>query len=195
VTLADGFGSPVQVKKTTAVFNGSATISALPDVSTDNTLVWLIPGKVKADTYGRATESYYPTIQTVGTSFGTGQVAVPTNAYTYINAIDSTTPTLSGDYDVLDRPAFTQLPGEVEQTTMTYRIADGRFETVITNELGQVQKSYTDIKGRTLETIQESTSTSGNIVTRFVYDNLSQLTDVFDVANNRKQTLTVWRNS
>ena len=184
VTLADGFGSPVQVKKTTAVFDGTATISSTPNSTADNNLVWLIPGKVKADQYGRATESYYPTIQTVGTSFGTGQVAFPTNAYTYINAVDTTTPTLSGDYDVLDRPSFTQLPGEVEQTTMTYRIADGRFETVITNELGQVQKSYTDIKGRTLETIQESTSTSGNIVTKFKYDNLSQLKTVTDVADN-----------
>lgn len=63
VTLVDGFGKPVQVKKSAAIFDGTPTIdtSLNPNPLNDNTLVWLINGKSKTDAFGRVLESYYTT--------------------------------------------------------------------------------------------------------------------------------------
>jgi RHS repeat-associated protein len=183
-TLVDGLGKPVQVKKSAAIFDGSATVSKLVNPINDNNMVWLLNGKAKTDEFGRAIASYYPTTQS---DTFTGSLSdVPANAYTYSNAGDTVVPT-EATYDVLDRSLTTQLPGESEQTTMNYSIDANSFATVVTNELGQVQKSYTDVRGRTTQTLQESLT--GNIATNFVYNNIGELQTVTDVAGNVTESL------
>jgi RHS repeat-associated protein len=179
-TLADGFGKPVQVKKMFAR-HLVATTGNTPN-TTNNKLEWLLAGKIKQDAYGRAIESYYPTTQTDDFTGLTSNVSfVPTNAFVYDNTADTVEPTMA-TYDVLDRSKTTKLPGETEETTMAYTIDGDRFVTTVTNELGQVQKSFTDVRGRTTQTLQESVT--GNIPTNFEYNNIGELLKVKDVAGN-----------
>jgi RHS repeat-associated protein len=179
-TLVDGFGKPVQVKKMFAR-HLAATTGNTPNTA-NNTIEWLLAGKVKQDAYGRAIESYYPTTQTDNFVGLTSNVSfVPTNAFVYDNTADTVEPTMA-TYDVLDRSKTTKLPGETEETTMAYTIDGDRFVTTVTNELGQVQKSFTDVRGRTTQTLQESVT--GNIPTNFEYNNIGELLKVKDVAGN-----------
>ena len=189
-TLSDGFGKPVQVKKMFAD-HLAATAGNMPN-DNNNELKWLLPGKVKTDAMGRAIKSYYPTTQAgdfsglSNSSPAISAVFVPASSFVYDNSADAVTPTLTGDYDPLDRPHTTTLPGESTQTTMDYSIDNNRFKTVVTNELSQVQISYTDVRGRTTETTQESTT--GDITTTFNYNNISELMIVKDVANNETRS-------
>lgn len=183
-TLVDGFGKPVQVKK---MFSRhlAATTGSTPN-ATNNVIEWLLAGKVKHDAFGRAIESYYPTTQTDNFSGLTSNVSfVPTNAFGYDNNADAVEPTTT-TYDVLDRGLTAKLPGETEQTVTEYVIENNRFLTTVTNELGQVQKSVTDVRGRTTQTLQESVT--GAIPTDFEYNNLGELLKVKDVAGNETET-------
>ncbi|CAF3509768.1 unnamed protein product, partial [Rotaria socialis] len=179
-TLSDGFGKPVQVKK---MFSRHIAVTAGNTPSTShNKMEWLLAGKAKQDAFGRAIESYYPTTQTDDfTGLATNVSFVPTNAFVYDNTADTVEPT-KATYDVLDRSLTTKLPGETEQTTMAYAIDNNRFLTTVTNELGQVQKSFTDVRGRTTQTLQESLT--GAIPTSFEYNNIGELLKVTDVASN-----------
>lgn len=179
-TLSDGFGKPVQVKKMFAR-HIAATTGNTPNAA-NNAIEWLLAGKVKQDAFGRAIESYYPTTQTDNFTGLTSNISfVPTNAYVYDNNVDSAEPT-QATYDVLDRTLTTRLPGESEESVMNYVIENNQFVTTVTNELGQVQKSFTDVRGKTLQTLQESVT--GNIATTFEYNNIGELLKVKDVANN-----------
>lgn len=176
-TLSDGFGKPVQVKKMFAR-HLAATAGNSPS-ATNNVIEWLLAGKVKQDAFGRAIESYYPTTQTG--NFADFNNTTAMNAFVYDNSADNVAPTTT-TYDVLDRSLTTQLPGETEETTMTYGFENNNFLTTVTNELGQVQKSFTDVRGRTTQTLQESLT--GNIPTNFEYNNIGELLKVIDVAGN-----------
>ena len=182
-TIVDGFGKPVQVKKSSAIFDGTPTVqaqgNATPNPLNDNNMVWLLNGKAKTDAYGRAIKSYYPTTQ--NDTFTGGATDVPSGSYTYIDAADTVAPT-EATYDVLDRSLTTKLPGEADETTMEYTIEASSFATKVTNELVQVQKSFTDVRGRTILTQQDSST--GNIATSFVYNNIGELQTVTDVAGN-----------
>lgn len=179
-TLSDGFGKPIQVKKMFAR-HLAATSGNVPN-TTNNAIEWLLAGKVKQDAFGRSIESYYPTTQTDNfTNLSTNISYIPANAFVYDNSSDAVEPSMA-TFDVLDRGLTTKLPGETEETVMEYKIENNQFLTIVTNELGQVQKSYTDIKGRTTETLEESVT--GDILTTFEYNNLSELLKVTDVANN-----------
>lgn len=182
-TLIDGYGKPVQVKKMFARHLAADTAPGgnTPN-DTNNKLEWLLAGKAKQDAFGRAIESYYPTTQTDNFSGLSSNVSfVPTNAYVYDNTADAIEPTIA-TYDVLDRSLTTKLAGETEQKSMSFAIENNQFVTTVTNELGQIQKTFTDVRDKTLLTLQESVS--GNITVAFEYNNIGELLKVTDVANN-----------
>lgn len=161
ITIADGFGGAVQVKKTGDIHNQGSK--------------YIVAGKVEEDAFGRALKTYYPTVEDIGSS----------NTQ-YNAAVDNIEPTIS-QYDVLDRAVYTKLPGENLFSTITYGFGtdvQGRnmFETIFKDELGSVKKTYTDIKGRT--TSVHEVSNTGDIKTQFTHDAIGEILQVKDVNNN-----------
>lgn len=161
ITIADGFGGAVQIKKTGDIHNQG--------------LKYIVAGKVEEDAFGRALKTYYPTVEDIGSS---------NNQY---NAgVDNIEPT-ANQYDVLDRVIYTKLPGENLFSTITYGFGtdvQGRnmFENIFKDELGSVKKTYTDIKGRT--TSVHEVSNTGDIKTQFTHDAIGEILQVKDVNNN-----------
>lgn len=161
ITIADGFGEAIQVKKTGDIHNEG--------------LKYIIAGKVEQDAFGRALKTYYPTTESVGAS------------NTQYNAsVDSIEPT-TNQYDVLDRVVYTKLPGENLFSTVTYGFGtdvQGRnmFQTIFKDELGSIKKTYMDIKGRT--TSVHEVSNTGDIKTQFTHDAIGEILQVKDVQNN-----------
>jgi len=161
ITIADGFGGAVQVKKTGDIHNQGSK--------------YIVAGKVEEDAFGRALKIYYPTVEDIGSSNTQYNVAA-----------DNIEPTIS-QYDVLDRAVYTKLPGENLFSTITYGFGtdvQGRnmFETIFKDELGSVKKTYTDIKGRT--TSVHEVSNTGDIKTQFTHDAIGEILQVKDVNNN-----------
>jgi RHS repeat-associated protein len=161
ITIADGFGGAVQVKKTGDIHNQG--------------LKYIVAGKVEEDAFGRALKTYYPTVENVGA-----------NNTQYNADVDSIEPTIN-QYDVLDRVTYTKLPGENLFSTISYGFANdvqGRnmFETIFTDELGSVKKTYTDIKGRTTSVFEGSNT--GDIKTQFTHDAIGEIQQVKDVQGN-----------
>jgi RHS repeat-associated protein len=161
ITIADGFGEAIQVKKTGDIYNDGVK--------------YIVAGKVESDAFGRALKTYYPTTENVGT----GNIL-------YNASVDTTEPTIN-QYDVLDRVVYTKLPGENLFSTIEYGFADdvqGRqmFATTFKDELGSIKKSYTDIKGRTTSVWE--VSNTGDIKTKFTHDAIGQILQVEDVAGN-----------
>ncbi|MGK6343471.1 SpvB/TcaC N-terminal domain-containing protein [Chryseobacterium sp. DT-3] len=161
ITIADGFGGAVQVKKTGDIHNQG--------------LKYIVSGKVEEDAFGRALKTYYPTVEDIGSS------------NTQYNAVvDNIEPTIN-QYDVLDRVIYTKLPGENLFSTITYGFGtdvQGRnmFETIFKDELGSIKKTYTDIKGRT--TSVHEVSNTGDIKTQFTHDAIGEILQVKDVNGN-----------
>jgi RHS repeat-associated protein len=161
ITVADGFGGAVQVKKTGDIYNQG--------------LKYIIAGKVEEDAFGRALKTYYPTVEDISSS----------NTQ-YNAAVDNIEPTIN-QYDILDRVVYTKLPGENLFSTITYGFGtdvQGRnmFETVFKDELGSVKKTYADIKGRTTS-VHEGSNT-GDIKTQFTHDAIGEILQVKDVNGN-----------
>lgn len=161
IAIADGFGGAVQVKKTGDIHNQG--------------LKYIVAGKVEEDAFGRALKTYYPTVEDIGSS----------NTQ-YNAAVDNIEPTIN-QYDVLDRAVYTKLPGENLFSTIKYGFGtdvQGRnmFETIFTDELGSIKKTYTDIKGRT--TSVHEVSNTGDIKTQFTHDAIGEILQVKDVNGN-----------
>ena len=161
ITIADGFGGAVQVKKTGEIHNEGVK--------------YIVSGKVEEDAFGRALKTYYPTVESVSS-----------NNTQYNAIIDNIEPTIN-QYDVLDRVVYTKLPGENLFSTITYGFetdVQGRnmFETIFKDELGSVKKTYTDIRGR-ITSVHEVSNT-GDIKTQFTHDAIGEILQVKDVNNN-----------
>lgn len=161
ITIADGFGGAVQVKKTGDIHNEGVK--------------YIVGGKVEEDAFGRALKTYYPTVESISS-----------NNTQYNPAVDNIEPTIN-QYDVLDRVVYTKLPGENLFSTITYGFGtdvQGRnmFETVFKDELGSIKKTYTDIKGRT--TSVHEVSNTGDIKTQFTHDAIGEILQVKDVNGN-----------
>jgi len=161
ITIADGFGGAVQVKKTGDIHNEG--------------IKYIVAGKVEQDAFGRALKTYYPTVEAVGSS----------NTL-YNAAVDNIEPTIN-QYDVLDRVIYSKLPGENLFSTISYGFGSdvqGRnmFQTIFKDELGSIKKTYTDIKGRT--TSVHEVSNTGDIKTKFTHDAIGEILQVQDVQGN-----------
>nr|WP_315034804.1 SpvB/TcaC N-terminal domain-containing protein [uncultured Chryseobacterium sp.] len=159
VSISDGWGSPIQVKKTADLYQKGLT--------------YVISGKVEQDAFGRALKTYYPTES-------------KSSVNTYDASVDPIFPTIN-TYDVLDRVLTTQLPDEDLIAEVEYGFGNDRegrqmFSTVMTDELGTIKTSYTDIKGRTT-TVHEPSNT-GDILTSFTHDAIGELLKVRDVQDH-----------
>lgn len=182
ITLVDGLGKPVQVKKSTSLLSTTTTHTGEPDfhvIDDRDKMVWLINGKVKTDAFGRALKTYYPTTQTFNSGNPLGDVAV----YAYMDDVDDENIYTEAKYDALDRVTETTLPGENVSMTTAYAIDNGLFKTTVTNELGQVKQSFTDVRGRTVK-VEELSAMAGTITTEFAYNAIGELLEVEDTDGN-----------
>ncbi|WP_027879247.1 SpvB/TcaC N-terminal domain-containing protein [Mesoflavibacter zeaxanthinifaciens] len=154
VSLVDGTGSAIQLKKTLyANTNSSSQVR------------WLVSGKEKKDTFGRVIEAYLPTYQT---GYPTNPNSLPTSAFNYITTQNSIPPTIMS-YDNRDRLVSIKQPGESQTATTSFSIADGMFLTTATNELGQTFETYTDVRGRQRKSVQ-----NGEISTLIYYNAIDE---------------------
>ena len=159
ISIVDGFGQALQVKKT---YNSTGTSK------------WLINGYEKKDAFGRTLETYLPWRQTptsISNPSGTDLEYLYVNSSTLIDPVVMT-------YDARNRIETVQQPGESTEAQMEYSIEGGMFVQKLTNELGQTNDTYTDIRGRQRKTVQNS-----EITTTFEYNCINELISVKDNAN------------
>ncbi|MFT3919997.1 SpvB/TcaC N-terminal domain-containing protein [Cloacibacterium sp.] len=166
ITISDGLGSPVQVKKSASIFNSSTK---------QEEQKFIVSGFVDEYKPGLPGWSYYPTIESVGasnTSFNT-------------NYDTSVSPTVT-TYDIFNRAISTTLPdGGISQISYDFStdyLGRKMMETTFTDELGKIKKTYTDIKGRTT-TVKEINSI-GDITTSFTHDAVGNILEVRDTKGN-----------
>ncbi|MGO3708257.1 MAG: SpvB/TcaC N-terminal domain-containing protein [Mesonia hippocampi] len=148
LTITDGLGKIIQVKKQHAMGNNA-------------TLVWQISGKEVKDPMQRTIESYLPTTEPYNLS--------TTN---YSPNINNSIPPTYTTFDVKNRLLSIRKPGESSTANYSYTIDDNQAVTTFTNELGQIQTTYTDIKGRTTKSIHNQLTTS------FTYNPVNDLIQV-----------------
>ncbi|SMC46161.1 RHS repeat-associated core domain-containing protein [Moheibacter sediminis] len=185
ITLADGLGRPIQVKKSTSIksdiTNDTAEITKTV-IDNRETRHWLVNGKVQTDAFGRAEKTYYPILEAFNTSNPLTGTALLYNADTY-NTGEPLIPPTEATYDALDRVLTTKLPGESFLMTTSYSIDQSLFKTRVVNESGQAKHSFTDIRGRTTKVVEESTN-AGTITTEFKYNAIGELQEVKDTDGN-----------
>ena len=157
ISIVDGFGQPIQVKKT----------------HKSNTLKWLVSGFEMKDAFGRTTKSYLTTTENSYPNLST--------AVQYLDYSPSSFPypPVEMEYDAKDRAIEIKQPGENQSSVITYDIEDGMFSQSIINELAQTAKVFTDIRGRKRKTIQND-----EIVTMYEYNTINELTKVISDIDN-----------
>lgn len=166
ITISDGLGSPVQVKKSASIFDANTK---------QEEQKFIVSGFVDEYKPGLAGWAYYPTIENVGAS----------NTLFNTSYDTSVAPTVT-TYDEFNRPISTTLP-DGSKSQVSYDINTdyaGRqmLETTFTDELGKTRKTYADIKGRTT-TVKEPNS-SVDITTSFKHDAVGNIVEVRDTKGN-----------
>jgi RHS repeat-associated protein len=160
VTFVDGFGRPVQVKKD-AVINGESKM--------------IVSGRTRYDAFGRAVESYYPTVDELS------------NRTTFKREYDNYKTV--NTYDVLDRVLTTRLPDDAT-TTMSYGIAAGKLVTTVVDAEGGKQQTFTNGSGLTVKTLQYKHVNPDTVLTTlFDYDGVNQLVKVTDDAGKITESI------
>lgn len=162
MTLVDGFGQSIQVKKTHQT--GAAT-------------KWMVSGFEKKDAYGRVLETYLPIVENTYPAnpvVAITPVSGTTSPYNY-NPGSGIQPFTVITYDAKDRVTTTQQVGISGNGEAVYSIEGGRYVQKLTNELGQTMEAYTDLRGRRRKTVQ-----NGEITTTFEYNAISEVTKVID---------------
>lgn len=190
ITLIDGLGKPIQVKKSTSIMDMATTTSGEPtenDIDLANTEYWLVNGKVITDAFGRALETYYPIVETYTDPFSTNSPALQYNGTPYEAGEQVFT---KAEYDILDRVVEITLPGETNSMLTVYSIENSLFKTQVTNEKGQVKQSFTDIRGRTTKVVEDPGGK--NIVTQFKYNAIGELLEVWDTATPPNKTISTY---
>ena len=138
VTLVDGFGRPVQVKK-----DGVVTTAAKGSAPKDEN-VMIVSGRNVYDAFGRVAKAYYPTTEALGSKTA------------FNKAFDNVSPTVTV-YDVLDRAMKVTLPdNSTTQTEYSTDAGSNTLKTLVTDALGNRQATYTDGSGKTVKTEQLS---------------------------------------
>ena len=165
VTLVDGFGRPVQVKK-----DGVVTTAAKGSAPKDEN-VMIVSGRNVYDAFGRVAKAYYPTTEALGSKTA------------FNKAFDNVSPTVTV-YDVLDRAMKVTLPdNSTTQTEYSTDAGSNTLKTLVTDALGNRQATYTDGSGKTVKTEQLS-GPDGTITTSFEYDGIERLVKVTDTEGN-----------
>ncbi len=165
VTLVDGFGRPVQVKK-----DGVVTTAAKGSAPKDEN-VMIVSGRNVYDAFGRVAKAYYPTTEALGSKTA------------FNKTFDNVSPTITV-YDVLDRAMKVTLPDNTETNTeYSTDAGSNTLKTLVTDALGNRQATYTDGSGKTVKTEQLS-GPDGTITTSFEYDGIDRLVKVTDTEGN-----------
>ncbi|AXG74261.1 hypothetical protein DVK85_08440 [Flavobacterium arcticum] len=154
VSIVDGFGQPIQVKKT----------------HFSDTTKWLINGFEKKDAFGRVLESYLPVTQT----YNGGNSPY----YHHISYSSLTDNPVVMTYDAKDRVKTVKQPGETDISSIDYSISDGMLIQKMTTEndgTTQTLDTYTDIRGRQRKTVQNDTKTI-----LYTYNAINELLKVTD---------------
>jgi RHS repeat-associated protein len=166
VTIVDGLDRPIEVKKSAAV-NGVAAMIVSPPV--------------QYDIMGRITKTYQPFVD-------------------FTQSLDAAAPQSNNPtrvtYDVRNRVTQVFYPDHTSALPVfdskDYLIATDstgakQFLTIFKDALqnqapsnNRIRKSFTDAEGRTTEVVEPN-----NAKTKYRYNSLSELTDVFDANNNR----------
>jgi len=158
ISIVDGFGQPVQVKKTH---------------KSGVNMRWLISGCEKKDPYGRVLNSYLPTTQT-GYPTNLYSISGTNTSYAVISPSSLPAPVIM-IYDEKDRVKTVKQPGESQTSQITYSVDEGMLVQNVTNELSQTMATYTDIRGRNRKTVQ-----NGEVTTTFIYNAVNELIKVMD---------------
>ncbi len=164
--FVDALMRPVQVKKTSVVYDGSA----------DQT-VMTVSGRVQYDAFGRAVKAYLPTQEPLS------------NATQYSTTTDDVAPTQT-DYDVQDRAIKVTLPDGATTTTAFEMLPhDGQtmLATTLTDALGRSSTTYTDGRERTRTTLQRLKDEE--VVVSYRYNPIGELLEVTH-PNMHKTTYT-----
>lgn len=174
-TFTDGIGRVVQVKK-------DIDMQALGTNASNEKMA--ISGKVVTDIYGRAIAQYHPYYENKNGSI---------NNALFLGTSQFVNPTVT-EYDEIDRVKITTLPVAGHTTEMFYTVepdffGDRQMETKsVTKQIGSVDittYTYTDVNGRTTSVKNVLTGTGGgDIWTKYVYDNIGQLSQVIDHNGN-----------
>jgi RHS repeat-associated protein len=154
-TFVDALMRPVQVKKTSVVYQNGA-----------DERVMTVSGRVKYDAFGRATEAYLPVTEPLS------------NATTYSTVTDNVPPTLT-TYDVQDRAIKITLPDGATSTTayaLVQHQGETMLQTTVTDALGREASSFTDGRGRTRTTLQHTNGQEVNVT--YTYNPIGELLEV-----------------
>jgi len=165
ITIADGFGQPIQVKKTHKGISAGAT---------SNVMKWMVSGFDKADAFGRVIISRLPVKQDAYPT----NLSILTGSLNYYEPSSGLATLTETEYDVKDRPVSVKQVGESEVAVMEYAIEGNRFVQSLENERHQTLYTYTDIRGRQRKTVQNN-----QITTKFEYNTINELIKVIDNEN------------
>ncbi len=166
ISIADGLGQPMQVKKT--------------HKTAGTTMRWLVSGFETKDAFWRTIKNYLPT--TVAYASNPNSLSTTDTGYSNIAPTALLAPEII-TYDERDRTtSITQpnpqldFPSAVNNSTViTYTIDEGMFVQKTINERGQIQKTFTDIRGRQRKSVQNDA-----ITTVFDYNAINELMSVTD---------------
>lgn len=163
VSIIDGLGQPIQVKKTHLSTN----------LQGQNFSRWLVDGFVRKDIYGRTVATHLPMVQAYTTNINA--LSVTTDLAYYDPADNTLSEPMVMTYDERDRALTVKQPGESQQASTSYGINDGRFRQSNGNELGQITTVFSDIRGRQRKVIQNNA-----IETSFDFSAINELMKVTD---------------
>jgi RHS repeat-associated protein len=158
VSLADGLGRTIQVKKQVSLFKGKG----VPDE-----IKLAIPGSA-FDAFGRTAQTFYPITE----ALGAGMVNLNTA---------SGNPESSISFDVLDRPVKTVLADGSANTT-TFTITNGLLTAMTTDALNNRTEIQSDTRNR--KRYRKTYGANSTITTRYDYNALNELKKVTDTKGN-----------
>ena len=171
-SFADGLGRIIQTKK---------QLDTVEDCGGSG-YSFAVSGPQKYDEFGRVVESYLGQQQLdCGGNF---MLALKKYEHLQHDVLEKT----DNWYDNQDRPLQTHVYGLNATTRYEYGVAsDGfgtprSFEKVVLPE-GNTSFSFKDHKGRVTSTKQVSQNTSEELVTKYQYNQLGEVTDVIDAEN------------
>jgi RHS repeat-associated protein len=163
-TFVDGLGRPIQIKKTSVVYNKK---------DSSESQGYSVSGKTIYDAFGRETAVYQHVFE------------APGNAGKYNSTPDAVAPT-TATYDVLDRITSVTLPdGAVIKHSYgisNYSNVNSQYDSTI-NPLGQIKLTYFDTKYRKLAEILSSDN--GEVKTSYKYNPIGELLEIVDPKGNK----------